>query len=215
MRKNDVVHLIGNGDKSVFWEEMNEPEGVRLVCNMPPFHVKDAYATVMVDFKMMMALTEGHVNLDMYPWVLGNRPKIWMDNPSQSTFYLKYAQNIKEFYLHVPKYCGPVGDPQSATNFNCGHMAAHFASTKFRPKEIHMYGFDAIFDFNLRSSSDLFMHSDRENMNNNRLANNWRPVWTGIWNEFKDTKFILHHFQNALKPQRGDNVEIVAYGKKT
>lgn len=212
MKKNDVIHIIGNGDKSVFWNEMNDPSGGRLICNMPPFHVDNVYATVMVDFKMMMALTEGHVNLDMYPWVLGNRPKIWMNDPRQSSFYLKYAQNIREFYLHVPKYCGPVGDPQSATNFNCGHMATHFAATKFRPKEIHMYGFDTILDFNMRSITDVYLSSDRSNTNNYRLINNWRPIWYHLFKEFEDqTRFILHHDHDEMKIPQGKNVEVVIH----
>jgi len=213
MNKNEVVHIIGNGDKSVLWDEMNEPEGVRLVCNMPPFHVKNVYATVMVDFKMMMALTEGHVNLDMYRWVLGNRPKIWMEQ--QHTFYLKYAQNIREFYLHVPKYCGPEGDPLSATNFNCGHMAVHFAATKFRPKEIHMYGFDTLLDFNMRSITDVYLSSDRSNTNNYRLLNNWRPIWYHLFKEFENqTRFILHHDHDELKIPQGKNVEVVVHKTK-
>lgn len=215
MRSNDVVHIIGNGDKSVFWDDMNEPSGTRLVCNMPPFHIENVYATCMVDFKMMLALTEGHVNLDMFRWVLGNRPKIWMNDPGQSVFYLKYAQNIRDFYLTVPKYCGPEGDPMSATNFNCGHMAAHFAATKFKPKEIHMYGFDTILDFNMRSITDVYLNSDRSHSNNYRLLNNWRPIWYHLFKEFEnEVQFILHHDHDEIKIPQGKNVTIAVHKSK-
>ena len=202
-----VVHLIGNGDQSPIWHNMNEPEGIRLVCNMPPFPVDKVYATCMVDFKMMAALTEGHVNLDMYNWVLGNRPKIWMGE--RQSFYLKYAQNIKDFYLTVPEYAG------NATNFNCGHMATHFAATKFTPKEVHLYGFDTLFDFNMRSITDLYLSSDRGDTNNFRLLQNWRPIWYHIFKEFEDqTTFVLHHTHDDLKIPKGKNVEIVVHNKK-
>ena len=51
-------------------------------------------------------------------------------------------------------------------------------------------------------------------MNNYRLSNNWRPLWTGIWNEFKNTKFVLHYFHKDIAPKHGDNVEVVVYKKE-
>ena len=100
------------------------------------------------------------------------------------------------------------------TDFNCGHMAAHYAANKVKADEIHMYGFDSIFDFNLKSCSDFYLGSDRGNMNNNRLANNWRPVWQNMFKEFPNTKFILYHTHDAIKCPVGDNVEIVVYDSK-
>jgi len=76
-----------------------------------------------------------------------------------------------------------------------------------------MYGFDSLFDFNLRSTSDLFLNSDRGNSNNNRLANNWRPVWENMFKEFPNTKFILYHKHNAIKCTISKNVHIVTYDK--
>ena len=199
-----VVHVIGNGDSASFYNA--EPrKGLKLTCNLPPFEIENVYATTIVDFKMMRAISRGEVIVPGQ-WILGMRPKIFLDKNTHVK--IRHAQQIKEFYDVLPKYC------PNYTDLSCGHFAVQYAANKFKPYEIHMYGFDAIFDFNLRSSSDLFMHSDRENMNNNRLANNWRPVWTGIWNEFKDVKFTLHHFHNGLKPQHGDNVEIKTYSKK-
>lgn len=201
-----VIHVIGNGDSAGLYLKMNNPDGLKLVCNMPPFEIRDVYATCMVDFKMMAALTEGSVNLGMYRWVLGNRPKIWMEN--KHAFYLKYAQNIREFYLHVPEYAG------NATNFNCGHMAVHYAAGRLKGTEIHMYGFDTIFDFNMRSVTDLFLSSDRSDNNNYRLLNNWRPIWYHIFNEFKDTTFVLHHWHDESKIPLPDNVQVVVHSKK-
>lgn len=208
-----VWHVLGNGDKAGLFNE--EPqEGKLLLCNMPPFEVtrNRVFATVMVDFKMMMALTEGSLNLDMYPWILGNRPRIWMDEPSQSSFYLKYAPNIKEFYLKVPEYCGPVGSPESATNFNCGHMAVHYAANKQKAEEIHIWGFDSLFDFNMRSITDLYLSSDRSDTNNYRLIEKWRPIWYHLFREFPDTHFFLHHDHADLKiPNPGKNLTVVVH----
>ena len=199
-----VVHVLGNGDKAHYYQR--EPrKGLKLLCNMPPFEVdpKEVFATCMVDFKMMMALTEGAVNLDAYNWVLGNRPRIWMYERSQ--FYMKYAHLIRGFYLHVPQYAG------NATNFNCGHMAVHYAANHHKADEIHMYGFDTIFDFNMRSVTDLVLNSDRSDDNNYRLLNNWRPIWRDIFREFSNTKFVLHHNHDKLKIPKFDNVEVKVY----
>ena len=57
-----VVHIVGNGDNAHFYND--EPrKGLILTCNIPPFPVKNAYGTVMVDFKMMNALTKGELTL--------------------------------------------------------------------------------------------------------------------------------------------------------
>jgi|TARA_R110000822_G_scaffold48453_4_gene127605 hypothetical protein len=159
----------------------------------------------MVDFKMMSALTEGALELGMYDWILGTRPKKWME--MRPDFFLKYASKIKGFYQHVPKYCGP--GALGATNFNCGHMAAHYACTTLGATDIHMYGFDSIFDFNMRSITDLYLMSDRSNTNNYKLLNNWRPIWTSLWNEFNKVNFTLYHTHNKMQVQHGDNVNVI------
>jgi hypothetical protein len=118
---------------------------------------------------------------------------------------MKYAPNIKEFYTFVPKYA------KNATNFNCGHMAVHYAANRHEADEIHMYGFDALLDFNMRSYTDLVLSSDRSNNNNYRLLNNWRPVWRDIFRQFEKTKFVLHHNHDNLKVPKFDNVEVKVY----
>jgi hypothetical protein len=149
---------------------------------------------------MMNAMKEGSVAVPG-DWVLGARPKKFMElNPQ---FNLKYANQVKEYYDVLPKYAG------NYTNFNCGHMAVHYSANKLKCDEIHMYGFDSMFDFNLRSSSDLYLVSDREANNNLRLSNNWRPIWQEMFKEFPNTKFVLHHKHNQIKFPVGKNVEIV------
>ena len=201
------VNVLGNGDNAGIFERGTS--GRLLVCNMPPFEIprKEVYATCMVDFKMMKALQEGHIKLDMYDWILGTRPKIWMEK--QGTFYLKYSHLIKGFYPHVPEYAIGNGDPRmAATNFNCGHMAVHYACTKMRATEVHIYGFDSIFDMNLESFTDLLLESDRSTQNTVRLAGNWRPIWTHMFNEFPNVEFNLYHCHKNIKIQVGDNVKI-------
>jgi hypothetical protein len=199
-----VVHVLGNGDKAVYYQR-EKREGTKILCNMPPFELdpKEVYATCMVDFKMMMALTEGSVNLDRYRWVLGTRPRMWMYE--RTAFHLKYAPNVREFYTTVPDYAG------NATNFNCGHMAVHYAATRHKADEINLYGFDTLFDFNMRSVTDLVLPSDRSDSNNYRLLNNWRPIWRDIFREFPNTKFVLHHNHDSLKIPKLDNVEVKVY----
>ena len=199
-----VVHIIGNGDQaSLFHKEKRV--GMKLTCNIPPWPVNGVYGTVMVDFKMMRALHEGSLTIPG-DWILGMRPKIWMDQ--QPTFYVKYSSQVKEFYTVLPKYVA------NYTDFNCGHMAVHYAANKVKADEIHMYGFDSIFDFNLRSCSDFYLNSDRGNSNTIRLANNWRPVWSNMFKEFPKTKFIMHHIHDAVKFPIPDNVSVKTYQTK-
>ena len=199
-----VVQLVGNGDNaSLFFKEPRP--GMKLTCNLPPFNVAGTYASVIVDFKMMKAMQEGSIQVPG-EWLLGMRPKIHMEkNP---TFYMRHSHQIKEFYTVLPEYVA------NYTDFNCGHMACHYAANKVKADEVHLYGFDSIFDFNLRSCSDFYLGSDRGNQNNNRLANNWRPVWENMFKEFPNTKFFLHHMHDAIKINIGNNVEIVTYDSK-
>ena len=192
-----TAHVIGNGDSASMY---NPAKGFKITCNLPPFAVENVYASCIVDFKMMNAMKEGSVAVPG-DWVLGARPKKFMElNPQ---FNLKYAKQVKEYYDVLPKYAG------NYTNFNCGHMAVHYSANKLKCDEIHMYGFDSMFDFNLRSSSDLYLVSDREANNNLRLSNNWRPIWQEMFKEFPNTKFVLHHKHNQIKFPVGKNVEIV------
>jgi len=203
-----VVHVIGNGDQASLYER-KERKGLKLACNQTPFDIPDKWATVMVDFKFMNAMKAGTVKVDGQ-WVCGYRPQRWCEN--NPNHYLKWAPQIREFYIELPKYAIPGNNKgMGYTNFNCGHMAVHYAANRLKADVIHMYGFDSIFDWNPRSFSDLVLHSDRGNTNNHRLIDNWRPIWTGIWTEFKNTKFILHHTHDKFKVKHGDNVEARVY----
>jgi hypothetical protein len=199
-----VVHIVGNGDHAHFYKD--EPrKGLILTCNIPPFPVENAYGTVMVDFKMMKALTKGELTLPG-DWILGFRPKIWMEK--QPEWYVKMSTQVKEFYLTLPKYAA------NYTDFNCGHMATHYASNKFKPDVVHMWGFDSIFDMNLRSCTDFYLESPRDDNSNVRLNGNWRPLWEGIFNEFKNTEYVLHHSHDKLKIKQGSNVKVEVHSKK-
>ena len=199
-----VVHVIGNGDSADLYNN-KERKGLKLTCNLPPFPVENVYGSCIVDFKMMKAITEGVIDVPG-EWILGYRPKIWMEK--HPDFYMRRATQIKEFFTKKPEYVA------NYTDFNCGHMAVYYAIKKFNPTEINIYGFDSIFDMNLRSSSDFFMISDRQANNNVRLNGNWRPIWYKLFNEFNSVNFKLHHFHNNIKFGIGDNVEIITYGKK-
>lgn len=199
-----VVHIIGNGDAVQFYNDKPQ-KGLKLTCNVPPFAVPDAYGTVMVDFKMMQALTKGDFQLPG-DWILGYRPKIWMEkNPK---FYVQMSSQVKEFYLNLPKYV------KNYTDFNCGHMATHYACTKFKPDTVHLWGFDSIFDLNLRSYTDSILPSPRDDQTNVRLSDNWRPVWKNMFNEFKDVEFVLHHFHDKSKFTLPENVKVEVHSKK-
>ena len=204
------VNVLGNGDYASLYKRYTA--GKLLVCNMPPMELTKAevYASCMVDFKMMAALQEGSVNLGMYDWILGNRPRRWMEkNPA---FYLKYSQNIKGFWTHLPPYAQLPGHKkeQAATNYSCGHMAVDYACRSMRATEVHLYGFDSMFDLNLRSYTDLFLESDRSNLNTHRLATNWRPIWSNFFKEFPNVDFTIYHRHDKIKFPVGKNVNVIA-----
>jgi len=196
-RKHRVVHVLGNGDSVHCYKPA---KGLKVVCNLPPFHVDNVWASVIVDFKMCAALTEGSVEIP-YTWVCGMRPKIWMEK--HPSFYMKKMKNIREFYTVLPKYIA------NYTDFNCGHVAVHYACNRLKGTEIHMYGFDSIFDFTTTSATDFVLNSDRGDNNTARLTSVWRNVWKGIFEEYKDTKFILYHHRHSnVKVDLPDNVEM-------
>ena len=92
-------------------------------------------------FKMMIALDEGKLDLGKYDWILGNRPRRWMEQ--KPSFYLKYAQNVRGFHTYVPKYAQLPGHKleEAATNYSCGHVAADYVCRIMKATEVHMYGF--------------------------------------------------------------------------
>jgi hypothetical protein len=61
--------------------------------------------------------------------------------------------------------------------------------------------------------TDFFLPSDRGDNNTVRLTDVWRKVFHGIFREFKDTKFVLHHKHDNLKIPKLDNMEIVVHSK--
>src|SRR6056300_589993 len=158
-------NVLGNGDHAGIFKRGTE--GKLLICNMPPFEIprSEVFATCMVDYKMMLALTKGEIKLDMYDWILGTRPRHWME--MQPAFYMKYSQNIKAFHQYVPPYAKLPGqtDQQAATNYTCGHMAVDYACRIQKATECHIYGFDSIFELSLRSYTDLLLESDRSREN--------------------------------------------------
>ena len=69
-----VAHIVGNGDAFKFFKQPSH--GLIMTCNLPPVeNIKNVYATAIVDFKMCNAIREGSINLSMFDWVCGARPK--------------------------------------------------------------------------------------------------------------------------------------------
>ena len=192
-----TAHIIGNGESYRFYKPA---KGIKMTCNVPPMGIANVYATAIVDFKMCNAMNEGSIDLTHMDWVMGARPKHFTEK--NSSFYLKYARNIKDFYLTLPKYVA------NYTDFNCGHFCAHYVANRMKCDEIHMYGFDSIFDFNLVSTTDLVLMSNRDHSNTHRLAENWRPITEGIFKEFPNTQFVVHHKHDKAKITLPKNVEV-------
>ena len=93
-------------------------------------------------------------------------------------------------------------------------MATYYAIKRLKADEINLYGFDSIFDMNLRSTSDFYQNSARDANNNVRLNTNWRPIWYNMFNEFENINFKLHHFHKDIKFSIKENINIISYGKK-
>lgn len=190
-------HLLGNGRSAALYNAADE--GVVYTCNLPPFAVPKAKATFMVDFKMMHAIHGGSVQVPG-DWIVGARPKIYTEKFPD--FYLKYSHHIKEMFLDIPEYAG------NYTNFNCGHMGAYYILNKLGADNIHLYGFDSLFDPDLSSCTDFYLGSDRSLENNYRLAGNWRPIWTQMFKQFADREFNIYYFKDVPKVEFPENVKI-------
>jgi hypothetical protein len=195
-----VIHVIGNGPLGAPLYNKAPRKGLKLGCNVLPFAVDNVYGTVIADFKMMKAITAGELTVPG-DWILGFRPKLWTERTTG--FLMKFGIQIKEFYLTLPEYA------PTYTDFNCGHLAVHYACNKLKGTEVHMYGFDSIFEFDMRSTTDFVLESDRGSQNTLRLADNWRPIWTQMFNEFPEIDFKLHHNHNNIRIPVPDNVEII------
>lgn len=195
-----IVHVIGNGKAAGLFQKRTETSGLKYTCNLPPFEIQGVRATFMVDFKMMKAIEAGGVIVPGN-WILGMRPKKWCE--MKPSFYMKYAKQIQEFFTDLPPYC------QNYTDFNCGHLAVYYAAKKHSPEEIHMYGFDSMFGPELFSSTDFYLWSDRSEQNSYRLKNNWRPIWSKMFEQFPQIQFVLHHFHDNIQiPVVPQNVSI-------
>ena len=211
----NVVHVIGNGNSSGLYLKQRR-EGIKICCNQVAFEVPDKAFTSIVDYKMMNSLTlafygqaEGLVIPGM--WLLGKRPQMWMEkNP---TFYMNKMKQVKEFYTHLPEYTyedSTIG--KGYTRWNCGHMSVHYACNVMKAKEVHLYGFDSIMDFDTSSLSDLIMNdNNRDLTNTDRSIKYWRHIWKNIFAEFPDTKFIIHYRHDDIKIEHKGNVSVVKY----
>lgn len=194
-----VAHVIGNGDKASLYKPA---PGIKITCNLPPFAVEGVYATCIVDFKMMRAIHEGSVVVPGN-WILGFRPKKYLEK--FPTLRLKYSGQIREIYTELPEYV------KGYTDFNCGHMAVHYSAFKLKADEVHLYGFDSMFSSNLRSCTDFYLSADRSEGNNYRLLNNWRPIWSKMFEEFSHVNFKIHHVNDNIKFDIPKNVEIIVH----
>ena len=197
---NKVIHVIGNGPKGAPLFNKEERKGLKIGCNILPFAIPNIYGTVIADFKMMKAITEGSVTVPG-DWILGFRPKVWSEKTPG--FLMKFGHQIKEFYLNKPDYA------ETYTDFNCGHMAVHYSAHKLKGTEIHLYGFDSLFEFDIRSTTDFVLQSDRGAGNTHKLSEKWRHIFNEMFKEFSDTKFVLHHNHGDLKINKSNNIEII------
>jgi hypothetical protein len=194
-----IVNILGNGPSVGMF--MDKQKGTTITCNVPPFAIDNHWATCLGDFKMMKAIMSGDFSLDSMKWILGTRPKIHMDN--YPSFYMQKAHLIRDFYTHVPSYA------PNATLWSVGHLATHYAATTLKPDEIHMWGFDSMFSYDLSSTTDTIMTSNREEGNRYRMNNAWRPIWTELFKEFPDIKFIVHYKKDVyFQFETGYNVQV-------
>lgn len=192
-----VAHIIGNGPSAGLYKPA---KGLITCCNLPPFAVDNIFVSGIVDFKMFRAMEEGSVTVPG-DWVLGVRPKKFLDN--NPLYYMKHAKQIKTVYKVLPEYCA------NYTDFNCGHMVTHYMANVIDCDELHLYGFDSIFTFSLTSCTDFYLESDRSINNTNRLTTIWSGVWKGIFEEFSDKKFVLHTRSNNKRLVFPENVDVV------
>lgn len=183
MMTDRVLHILGNGPSAKQYTTYNNP-GLTIGCNAPPPFVKNLWATCIGDYKMIAAIDKGFLESTDINFIMGLRPKMYCNE--HTSFYMRMAPRIKEFYTEVPSYTNP-------HKFSVGHLATHYACTKFEPDIVHMWGFDSMFNTDLRSYTDNFVKSNRDPENQHRMNTNWRSTWQHLFNEFPDIDFIVHY----------------------
>ena len=60
-----------------------------------------------------------------------------------------------------------------------------------------------------QGSTVTTLESNRDAPSTHRLAVNWRPIWEGLFKEFKDTQFVLYHTHGQAKVHLPENVDVV------
>ena len=83
------------------------------------------------------------------------------------------------------------------------YSAGHHAVEHHAPMtdEIHLWGFDSIWTENFGSQMDtLVPRGKRPNLNLQ-----WIPHWKNIFEQYHETRFVIHAPQDAVLPQLGNN----------
>jgi len=86
--------------------------------------------------------------------------------------------------------------------YSAGHHAVEYHAPM--TDEVHMWGFDSIWTDDYSSQvDDIIPRGTRPNLNLH-----WIPHWKTIFNQYPQTKFLIHSTSKTKKVELGNNVEI-------
>ena len=109
------------------------------------------------------------------------------------------------------------GNPSLADESAYSQKHFEYVSAQYGDREAMMTKYDTLFVDSITVAGRLCFqwclqqpecHSDKSAANTERLTRTWRPIFNGIFNEFKDTQFVIHHKHDNLPFKKPENLDI-------
>jgi len=119
--------------------------------------------------------------------IIDNQPIVWMWKNDWTPSVPVYCLNKNKKQADAKNVKGDWRDVyKDQSRWNSGlHAAEHFAHTY---DEIHLWGMDSFYSNDYTSQMDeLIIRRSRPNLNKW-----WRPAWDQIFDQHKDTSFVIH-----------------------
>ena len=157
------AHLVGNGKCSQLFAGHS---GTVVACNVPKNKSMNYDFLSIIDLKVCLYLDKNRTSIKPVTIWSTEEVKNWAE---QKNLPGKYES------IYVKRH-----------RWNSGHLAAEQLAKKF--KNIHMWGMDSMFTDDLTSEMDDRVARPKRPP----LNKEWRPNWTKLFTQAKDTNFIVH-----------------------
>lgn len=175
-----ILHILGNGPSVESFPL--DSKGNRIGCNFTDEKFNCDW-TMIADIKPIKRLYEGY-NLPC-PAVLTDRAHAFTEKKA-------VKMDPRRMKLHRVKPFLRRKNIHDRWGMNSAQHATWYGIEEFKPKEVHIWGCDAIWSTNIESSTDLIVHKDVEFMNKTEIHFCWRDYWNYIIEHYAPIKFYVH-----------------------